>query len=90
MPHRFWSAAPRFLARERWARALRRTWPTPEFRRCCWMVPAGRGQAKQAGAAAVDALTKAKPAAFYEPSLAELITPGNFEDDLPKLAGATG
>ena len=36
--------------------------------------------------AAIDALAKAKPAAFYEPSLAALITPGNFEDDLPKLA----
>lgn len=36
---------------------------------------------------AIDALAKAKPAAFYESSLAALITPGNFEDDLPKLAG---
>jgi len=31
-------------------------------------------------------LTKAKPAAFYESSQAVLITPGNFDDDLPKLA----
>ena len=37
--------------------------------------------------AAVDALAKAKPAAFYESSLAGLITPGNFEDDLPSLSG---
>jgi 3-hydroxyacyl-CoA dehydrogenase len=36
--------------------------------------------------AALDALGKAKPAALYEPALASLITPGNFEDDLPKLA----
>ena len=36
--------------------------------------------------AALDALAKSKPAAFYETSLAALITPGNFEDDLPKLA----
>jgi 3-hydroxyacyl-CoA dehydrogenase len=36
--------------------------------------------------AAIDALGKARPAAFYEPGLAALITPGNFEDDLPKLA----
>src|SRR5258708_4926897 len=36
--------------------------------------------------AALDALGKAKPAAFYEPGLAALITAGNFEDDLPKLA----
>jgi len=31
-------------------------------------------------------LAKAKPAAFYEPQLASLITPGTFDDDLPKLA----
>jgi 3-hydroxyacyl-CoA dehydrogenase len=36
--------------------------------------------------AALDALAKSKPAAFYEPGLAALITPGNFEDDLPRLA----
>ena len=36
--------------------------------------------------AALDALAKAKPAAFYEASFAALVTPGNFEDDLPKLA----
>jgi 3-hydroxyacyl-CoA dehydrogenase len=34
---------------------------------------------------AIESLLKAKPAAFYEASLAGLITPGNFEDDLPKL-----
>ncbi|HEV2327099.1 MAG TPA: 3-hydroxyacyl-CoA dehydrogenase/enoyl-CoA hydratase family protein [Terracidiphilus sp.] len=37
--------------------------------------------------AAIDALAKARPAAFYDSSLAALITPGNFEDDLPKLTG---
>ncbi len=36
--------------------------------------------------AAIFALAKAKPAALFEPSLAALITPGNFDDDLPKLA----
>ncbi len=35
---------------------------------------------------AVDALAKSKPAAFFEPSCAALITPGTFDDDLPKLA----
>jgi 3-hydroxyacyl-CoA dehydrogenase len=35
---------------------------------------------------AIAALGKSKPAALYEPSLAALITPGNFEDDLSKLA----
>jgi 3-hydroxyacyl-CoA dehydrogenase len=36
--------------------------------------------------AALDALAKSKPAAFFEPGMAAFITPGNFEDDLPKLA----
>jgi 3-hydroxyacyl-CoA dehydrogenase len=31
---------------------------------------------------------KSKPAAFFEPSLARLITTGNFEDDLSRLASA--
>ncbi|MGA9061485.1 MAG: 3-hydroxyacyl-CoA dehydrogenase/enoyl-CoA hydratase family protein [Terracidiphilus sp.] len=35
---------------------------------------------------ALEALAKSKPAAFFEPSRASLITPGNFDDDLPKLA----
>ena len=35
---------------------------------------------------ALDALAKSRPAAFFEPGLAAFITPGNFEDDLPKLA----
>jgi len=36
-------------------------------------------------AAGLDAVKKSKPAAFFEPSLARLITIGNFEDDLKKL-----
>ncbi len=36
--------------------------------------------------AALEALAKSKPAAFYDSGLASFITPGNFEDDLPKLA----
>ena len=39
---------------------------------------------------ALEALAKSKPAAFFEPSRAALITPGTFDDDLPKLAAATG
>jgi 3-hydroxyacyl-CoA dehydrogenase len=35
---------------------------------------------------ALEALKKAKPAAFFEPSLARLITAGNFDEDLPKIA----
>src|ERR1700739_169782 len=37
-------------------------------------------------AAGLDAAKKSKPAAFMDPSLARLITIGNFEDDLNKLA----
>ncbi len=35
---------------------------------------------------ALEALAKSKPAAFYDQASAALITPGNFDDDLPKLA----
>ena len=37
-------------------------------------------------AAGLDAAKKSKPAAFMEPSLAHLVTVGNFDDDLKKLA----
>jgi 3-hydroxyacyl-CoA dehydrogenase len=37
-------------------------------------------------AAGLDAAKKSKPAAFFEPSLASLITIGNFDDDVKKLA----
>lgn len=37
-------------------------------------------------AAGLDAAKKSKPAAFFEPSLAKLVTIGNLEDDLKKLA----
>jgi 3-hydroxyacyl-CoA dehydrogenase len=50
------------------------------------VVPAGEGARNKLALAALAALAKAKPAAFYEASMAALITPGNFEDDLPKLA----
>ena len=51
------------------------------------MTPKDSGEPRNKLAlAAIDSLGKAKPAAFYEPGLAALITPGNFEDDLPKLA----
>jgi 3-hydroxyacyl-CoA dehydrogenase len=36
--------------------------------------------------AGLEAARKSKPAAFFEPSLAKLVTVGNFEDDLKKLA----
>ncbi len=37
------------------------------------------------GAAGLEAAKKAKPAAFFSPELASLVSVGNFEDDLPKL-----
>jgi len=37
-------------------------------------------------ASGLEAAVKSKPAAFFEPSLARLVTIGNFEDDLHKLA----
>jgi 3-hydroxyacyl-CoA dehydrogenase len=37
-------------------------------------------------AAGLDGARKSKPAAFMDPSLARLVTIGNFEDDLKKLA----
>src|ERR1700689_3092758 len=48
------------------------------------MIPAGEGAKNRLALAALDALAKSKPAAFYDSSLAALITPGNFDDDLPK------
>jgi len=37
-------------------------------------------------AAGLDAAKKSKPAAFFHPDLAKLVTIGNFEDDLAKLS----
>jgi 3-hydroxyacyl-CoA dehydrogenase len=73
------------------------TWPTMGSRIAAHLanagIPASARHGSEAGEgaqplalSALDALAKAKPAAFYEPSLAALITPGNFDDDLPKLA----
>ncbi|MGA2834121.1 MAG: 3-hydroxyacyl-CoA dehydrogenase NAD-binding domain-containing protein [Terracidiphilus sp.] len=50
------------------------------------LVPPGEGDKNRLAKAALAALAKSKPAALYEASLAALITPGNFEDDLPRLA----
>jgi len=51
------------------------------------MVPAGEGDRSRLAKGALEALGEAKPAAFYEAGLAALVTPGNFDDDLAKLAG---
>jgi len=45
--------------------------------------PANRNKIALAG---LEAARKAKPAAFFEPSLASLVTPGNFEDDLRRVS----
>jgi 3-hydroxyacyl-CoA dehydrogenase len=52
------------------------------------IVPSGaQGPARnQIAAAGLEAAKKSKPAAFMEASLARLVTVGNFEDDLKKLA----
>ena len=49
------------------------------------MVPDEKGGRNRLADTALANLTKSKPAAFYESSLAAMITPGNFDDDLPKL-----
>jgi 3-hydroxyacyl-CoA dehydrogenase len=52
------------------------------------MVPpeAASAARNKIAAAGLEAAKKAKPAAFFEPALARLVTVGNFEDDLQKLA----
>jgi len=51
------------------------------------IVPAGEEKSRsKLAVSAIEALLKAKPAAFYEPNLARLVSSGNFEDDLSKLA----
>jgi 3-hydroxyacyl-CoA dehydrogenase len=51
-------------------------------------VPTGAGSTarNKIAAAGLDAAKKAKPAAFMDQSLARLVTVGNFDDDLKKLA----
>src|SRR5882724_9470010 len=51
------------------------------------IVPPDAGSNRnKIAAAGLEAAKKSKPAAFFEPSLANLVTVGNFEDDLKKLA----
>jgi len=51
------------------------------------MVPTGSDGSSRnnIAAAGLEAAKKSKPAAFFEPGLARLITIGNFEDDLKRL-----
>src|SRR6202167_3189119 len=48
------------------------------------LIPEGEGDRSRLAKGALEALAKAKPAAFYDSSLAALVTPGNFDDDRPK------
>jgi 3-hydroxyacyl-CoA dehydrogenase len=59
---------------------------TPEERKAGLTLesPAARNRIAQAG---LEAAKKAKPAAFFSPEIAGLISVGNFEDDLPRLKG---
>src|SRR5437899_3620973 len=52
------------------------------------IVPPGDGARNRVAEAGLESARKSKPAAFFEPSLAGLITTGNFEDDLKGIAGA--
>ena len=50
------------------------------------IVPPDAKNRNQIAAAGLDAAKKSKPAAFFDASLSRLVTVGNFEDDLGKLA----
>lgn len=52
------------------------------------MAPSGSesGVRHKIAAAGLEAARKSKPAAFFEPSISSLVTPGNFEDDLARVA----
>src|SRR6266567_994532 len=51
------------------------------------IVPDADGAARnKIAAAGLEAAKKSKPAVFFEPSLARLVTVGNFEDDLKRLS----
>jgi 3-hydroxyacyl-CoA dehydrogenase len=51
------------------------------------LAPGAGGSARNKFAAAgLEAAKKSKPAAFMEPALARMVTVGNFDDDLKKLA----
>ena len=52
------------------------------------IVPSDAKSRSQVAAAGLDGARKSKPAAFFEPSLANLVMVGNFEDDLGKIAEA--
>lgn len=50
------------------------------------MAPKEGGPKNKLAAAGIAGLVKSKPAALFEPSSIGLITPGNFDEDLPQLS----
>src|SRR5690242_6659776 len=50
------------------------------------IVAPGEGPRNRVAEMGLEGARKSKPAAFFEPGLARLITTGNFEDDLSRLA----
>ncbi|HEY6935940.1 MAG TPA: 3-hydroxyacyl-CoA dehydrogenase NAD-binding domain-containing protein, partial [Terriglobales bacterium] len=50
------------------------------------IVAPGNGPRNRVAEMGLEGARKSKPAAFFEPGLARLITTGNFEDDLSRLA----
>jgi 3-hydroxyacyl-CoA dehydrogenase len=49
------------------------------------LTPEPRGARDQIARAGLEAAKKAKPAAFFTPEAAALVSAGNFEDDLPRI-----
>jgi 3-hydroxyacyl-CoA dehydrogenase len=49
-------------------------------------LPSASGPRNAIAAQAIEALKKSKPAAFFDPSFAARLTPGNFDDDAAMLA----
>jgi 3-hydroxyacyl-CoA dehydrogenase len=52
------------------------------------LVPEGASPKSQLAIRALESLAKSKPAAFYDPAFTSRITPGNFDEDLPKLSAS--
>ena len=50
------------------------------------LAPKAGSSERPLAVAALEGLAKSKPAAYYDAASAALITPGNFDDDLQKLA----
>lgn len=50
------------------------------------LVPEGAHHKNKLSLLAIENLARSRPAALYDPAFAGRITPGNFDDDLPKLA----